>query len=69
LPFDRTLDVGALEEDVEKEGLVARVPQNLKTIRALVQKNRQLWQNWRRKSVSEKKKLEALQTTIKELEG
>jgi len=59
LPFDRTLNVSALP-DLQKEAMVARVPENLKTIRRLLDKNRVDWQLYRRRNVSEKKKVETL---------
>ena len=37
LPFDRTLNVSALP-DLQKEAMVARVPENLKTVRRLLDK-------------------------------
>jgi RNA polymerase primary sigma factor len=59
LPFDRTLNVSALP-DLQKEAMVARVPENLKTIRRLLDKNHADWQLYRRRNVSEKKKVETL---------
>lgn len=59
LPFDRTLNVSALP-DLQKEAMVARVPENLKTVRRLLEKNRADWQLYRRRNVSEKKKVEIL---------
>ncbi len=59
LPFDRTLNVSALA-DVQKEAMVARVPENLSTIRKLLEKNRAGWQQYRRCNTSEKRKVEIL---------
>ena len=46
LPFDRTLNVSALEKD-EKEAMAARVPQNVATVQKLLQKNRDDWKDYR----------------------
>jgi RNA polymerase primary sigma factor len=59
LPFDRTLNVSALP-DLQKEAMVARVPENLGTIHRLLEKNREDWQQYRRRSISEKKRVELL---------
>jgi len=59
LPFDRTLNVSALP-DLQKEAMVARVPENLSTIRKLLDRNRADWEQYRRRAVSEKKKVELL---------
>jgi len=59
LPFDRTLNVSALP-DLQKEAMVARVPENLGTIHRLLEKNREDWQQYRRHSISEKKRVELL---------
>jgi RNA polymerase primary sigma factor len=59
LPFDRTLNVSALP-DLQKEAMVARVPENLGTIRRLLDKNREDWQQYRRRSISERKRVELL---------
>ncbi len=47
LPFDRTLNVSALP-DMQKEAMVARVPENLLTVRRLLKRNRTDWQRYRR---------------------
>ncbi len=52
LPFDRTLNVSALP-DMQKEAMVARVPENLETIRKLLHENRKDWQNYRRDGLEE----------------
>ena len=62
LPFDRTLNVSALP-DLQKEAMVARVPENLKTVRGLLDKNRADWQQFRRRNVSDKRKVEILKAT------
>jgi RNA polymerase primary sigma factor len=59
LPFDRTLNVSALP-DVQKEAMVARVPENVATIRKLLEENRTDWQTYRRRSVSDRRKLKIL---------
>jgi len=52
LPFDRTLNVSALP-DLQKEALVARVPENLDTIGKLLEENRKDWQKYRRDGLGE----------------
>ena len=47
LPFDRTLNVSALP-DVQKDAMVARVPENLETVRKLLKENRADWERARR---------------------
>jgi RNA polymerase primary sigma factor len=59
LPFDRTLNVSALP-DIEKEAMVARVPENLATIRKLLDRNRQDWQRYRAADDDEDAQLEIL---------
>jgi RNA polymerase primary sigma factor len=46
VPFDRTLNVAAIPE-AEKEALAARLPQNVETIRKLLERNRNDWKNYR----------------------
>ncbi len=43
LPFDRTMKISTAEEDA-KEKIAARIPENLKTIRTLLDLNRQDWE-------------------------
>jgi len=52
LPFDRTLNVSALP-DMQKEALVARVPENVRTIRKLLERNRADWRLYRRRASEE----------------
>ncbi len=60
LPFDRTLDVSAVE-DVEKEALTARLPQNIKTIKRLIEKVKKEWRKWyKAKKTVAKKKIQIL---------
>jgi len=61
LPFDRTLDLRAAA-NVEKDGLVRRVAQNLRTIRALQERSRQLWQQIRRSGTEPEAQLDTLKT-------
>ncbi len=57
VPFDRTLDVSAIE-DVEKEALTARLPQNIETIKKLIEKTRKEWRKWKNaRSFSGRKKV------------
>jgi len=58
LPFDRTLNVSALP-DMQKEALVARVPQNLETVRRLLKQSRAEWRKYRR-AEDEKERVRAL---------
>jgi len=46
VPFDRTLNVAAVPE-LEKDALVARLPQNIATVRKLLGKNAEAWKRWR----------------------
>ena len=46
VPLDRTLNVAAVPE-VEKEGLVARLPENISTVRQLLDRNREEWKKLR----------------------
>ncbi len=60
VPFDRTLDVSAIE-DVEKEALTARLPQNIETIQKLIDKTRKEWRKWKNAGkLSEEKKIAIL---------
>ena len=43
LPFDRTMKISTAEEDA-KEKIAARIPENLKTVRTMLESNRQDWQ-------------------------
>jgi len=58
LPFDRTLNVSALP-DMQKEALVARVPQNLETVRRLLKQSRAEWRKYRH-AEDEKERVRAL---------
>jgi RNA polymerase primary sigma factor len=44
LPFDRTMKISTAEENA-KEKIAQRIPENLKTIRKLLQLNREDWEN------------------------
>ncbi|MFO8006280.1 MAG: RNA polymerase sigma factor RpoD, partial [Candidatus Brocadiia bacterium] len=59
LPFDRTLNVSALE-NTQKEAMAARVPQNLETIRKLLAENHEDWKLYRAKDTSEEKRINCL---------
>ncbi len=59
LPFDRTLNVSALA-NVEKDAVVARVPQNLATVRKMMEENRRAWQTCRRRDTGQKRRIETL---------
>ncbi len=59
LPFDRTLNVSALEKD-EKEAMAARVPENVETVQRLLQKNREDWKEYRTGKKSKAEKVELL---------
>jgi len=59
LPFDRTLNVSALP-DMQKEALVARLPENLATVEKLEARNRSDWRKYRQPSASEAEKVKAL---------
>ncbi|MDP6107114.1 MAG: RNA polymerase sigma factor region1.1 domain-containing protein, partial [Candidatus Brocadiia bacterium] len=48
VPFDRTLNVAAVPE-TEKDALVARLPQNVSTVRKLLDRNRGQWKTQRAK--------------------
>ncbi len=48
VPFDRTLNVAAVPE-MEKDALVARLPQNVSTVRKLLDRNRGQWKTQRTK--------------------
>jgi RNA polymerase primary sigma factor len=45
VPFDRTLNVAAVPE-LEKDGLAARLPQNIKTVRLLLERIHKEWKSW-----------------------
>ncbi len=60
LPFDRTLDVSAVE-DAEKQALTERLPQNISTIKKLINQVQKEWRKWERaKKLTEKKKVTIL---------
>jgi RNA polymerase primary sigma factor len=59
IPFDRTLDVAAVE-DVEKDALRTRLPENITTIRKLVDRAHNIWEEWRRNPESTEKRVEIL---------
>ena len=59
LPFDRTLNVSALGED-QKQAMVARVPENLTTVRALLATNQTEWGHFRHKNASARRKVALL---------
>ena len=61
LPFDRTLNVSALP-DVQKDAMVARVPENLETVRKLLKENRADWERARRYNAGEKKMVQILKS-------
>ena len=46
VPFDRTLNVAAVPE-MEKDGLAERLPQNISTVRKLLERNREEWKRLR----------------------
>ena len=56
LPFDRTLNVSALP-NVQKEAMVARVPENMATIRKLLELRRGEWRQYRAAETDEDKQL------------
>jgi RNA polymerase primary sigma factor len=51
VPFDRTLNVAAVPE-LEKDGLAARLPENIATVRKLLERTREAWKQWRDKKLS-----------------
>jgi RNA polymerase primary sigma factor len=51
LPFDRTLNADGLP-DVNKQELATRLPQNTKTVRALLNRNREDWKLTRRRKTT-----------------
>jgi len=53
LPFDRTLDIGALADDIVKRELEIRVPQNLRTVRSLLERIHLDWRAYRKKNIRE----------------
>jgi len=59
VPFDRTLNVAAVP-DLEKDALVARLPQNVSTVRKLLEKNREAWRKWRTEQLGTDGKVEML---------
>jgi RNA polymerase primary sigma factor len=61
LPFDRTLNVSAMP-DMEKDAMVARVPENVSTVRKLLEGNREEWRTYRRRNISEKKRVQVLKS-------
>ncbi len=60
LPFDRTLNVSALK-NMEKDEMAARVPENLETIRKLLERNREDWKDFREEDADRKQQVEILQ--------
>ncbi|MFO7958231.1 MAG: RNA polymerase sigma factor RpoD, partial [Candidatus Brocadiia bacterium] len=61
LPFDRTLNVSALG-DTQKDAMAERVPENLNTIRKLMEKRREEWKNYRDEDADRDERVRALQT-------
>ncbi len=60
VPFDRTLDVSAVE-DVEKDALTARLPQNIETVSKLIEYTEKEWSKWgEKKKTDENKKVSTL---------
>ena len=55
VPFDRTLNKAAVE--VDKDGLANRLPQNIETIRMLLENIQGAWEEWREKEEDEERKL------------
>ena len=53
VPFDRTLNKAAVV--VEKDELAQRLPENIKTIRSLIDRIKGTWQNWRDTEADEEK--------------
>ena len=51
VPFDRTLNVAAVPE-LEKDGLAARLPENIATVRKLLERTREAWKQWRDRKLS-----------------
>jgi len=59
VPFDRTLNVAAVP-DLEKDALAQRLPQNVITVRTMLEKNREDWKNLRDKHPGRKAQLRIL---------
>ncbi len=51
VPFDRTLNVAAVPE-LEKDGLAARLPENIATARKLLERTHEAWKQWRERRLS-----------------
>jgi RNA polymerase primary sigma factor len=64
LPFDRTMKISTAEEDA-KGKIAARIPENLKTVRKLVELNRQDWQTLEDGHVTGVPELQALMRSVK----
>ncbi|MHC4480287.1 MAG: RNA polymerase sigma factor RpoD [Planctomycetota bacterium] len=61
LPFDRTLNVSALP-DIEKDAMVVRVPENLSTVRRLLEENRKAWNRYRRRDTGQEQSVKLLKS-------
>ena len=48
--------------EMEKDAMVARVPENLSTVRKLLEANRPDWRTYRRRNISEKKRVQLLKS-------
>jgi len=59
LPFDRTLDVN-VSLDIGKDKLTKRLPQNLRTLRMMLDRNQQEYMMMRKKRLGEKRKAEIM---------
>jgi len=59
VPFDRTLNVAAVPE-LEKDGLAARLPQNISTVRKLLEQIRETWNAWRERKPTKAAQVEML---------
>ncbi|MBS3764832.1 MAG: RNA polymerase sigma factor RpoD, partial [Planctomycetes bacterium] len=59
VPFDRTLNIAAVD-DVEKDALATRLPQNIETIHKLIAQIRDIWEKWREKGMDGNKRVQKL---------
>ncbi len=60
LPFDRTLNVSALGK-TQKRAMAERVPENLETIRKLLDRNRENWESYRKNGTDHDEEVATMQ--------
>jgi RNA polymerase primary sigma factor len=64
LPFDRTMKISTADDQADKQTVGARIPRNLETLRSMMHRNMELWEQLRDLPESATKKREELQTKL-----